>query len=538
MTAAPAIAQMSAAGLTGPYRIAGTVVNAVTGAPVEGAMVALLTVEDSHTFASTETGGDGHFDLESLPAAKYQLTASKRGFCTSYYDEHEEYNSAIVTGEGQETGDLVFKLTPAAVLSGVVTADGGDAVEGATVMLFEKPRGHAPDAKIEQAGTATTDDTGAYEFPNLTAGEYLLAVKAQPWYAINRFDTDLYLQPETEQQAALDVAYPVTYFDSTTDEGSATPIVLAGGSRQEANIILHTAPAIHLEVPAPRKQDGSIARPELRQTIFGLDASGGGGFMSRMRDGITDFGGVAPGSYELTEGDPPRVVELNATASQQVDPNAGAATVTVNVNLRNSLGAPFKGAMTADLVPADGSGLGAVEVPIAGSGPGFIFPSVPAGVWALSLSGRDGPLPVLSIAAGGRAQAGNRVAVQDRPLTLEVAVSAAATRIEGFAHRNSKGFAGAMVVLVPKNLSLMASLARRDQSDSDGSFALLNVVPGAYTVVAIEDGWEVDWGNPSVMARYLPGGVAVTVKDESDNGTPNGPGTVIRLPEPVTVQAR
>ncbi|MGA7342013.1 MAG: hypothetical protein WBX18_15515, partial [Terracidiphilus sp.] len=136
------------------------------------------------------------------------------------------------------------------------------------------------------------------------------------------------------------------------------------------------------------------------------------------------------------------------------------------------------------------------------------------------------------------AQAGNRVAVQDRPLTLEVAVSAAATRIEGFAHRNSKGFAGAMVVLVPKNLSLMASLARRDQSDSDGSFALLNVVPGAYTVVAIEDGWEVDWGNPSVMARYLPGGVAVTVKDESDNGTPNGPGTVIRLPEPVTVQAR
>ena len=35
----------------------------------------------------------------------------------------------------------------------------------------------------------------------------------------------------------------------------------------------------------------------------------------------------------------------------------------------------------------------------------------------------------------------------------------------------------------------MAGLIRRDQSDSDGSFALRDVVPGQYTVVAIQDGW-------------------------------------------------
>jgi hypothetical protein len=66
---------------------------------------------------------------------------------------------------------------------------------------------------------------------------------------------------------------PVTYFDSTTDEASATPIALAGGSREEANINLHPAPALHLAVAAPRKADGSVARPELRQTVFGTQIS-------------------------------------------------------------------------------------------------------------------------------------------------------------------------------------------------------------------------------------------------------------------------
>jgi hypothetical protein len=118
---------------------------------------------------------------------------------------------------------------------------------------------------------------------------------------------------------------------------------------------------------------------------------------------------------------------------------------------------------------------------------------------------------------------------------MVVQVSAGRTvRIEGAAHKSDKGFAGAMVVLVPKDLSALAELARRDQSDSDGSFTLLNVEPGEYKVVAIQDGWELDWGNPAVIARYLRGGVAVTVKENAGGES----GKRIRLEQPVAVQAR
>jgi hypothetical protein len=56
-----------------------------------------------------------------------------------------------------------------------------------------------------------------------------------------------------------------------------------------------------------------------------------------------------------------------------------------------------------------------------------------------------------------------------------------------------------MVVLVPRNPEANGDLFRRDQSDLDGSFALHKVIPGPYTVCAIENGWDLDWGKPDVL---------------------------------------
>ena len=68
-----------------------------------------------------------------------------------------------------------------------------------------------------------------------------------------------------------------------------------------------------------------------------------------------------------------------------------------------------------------------------------------------------------------------------------------------------------MVVLVPQSLQGNADLFRRDQSDSDGTFSLYQVIPGRYTVVAIENGWNLDWQNPDVLRPYLEHGQSVEV---------------------------
>ena len=54
-------------------------------------------------------------------------------------------------------------------------------------------------------------------------------------------------------------------------------------------------------------------------------------------------------------------------------------------------------------------------------------------------------------------------------------------------------------------------LYRRDQTNTDGSFTLNRVVPGNYTLVAIENGWTLDWGRPEVIAPYLAGGLKLQI---------------------------
>ncbi len=514
--------------LTGPYRIAGRVVDAVTGEPVRRATVAALAEEDSHMVASGQSDSDGRFLLDHLPAAKYPLTASKRGFRTAFYDEHDGgYNSAIVTGPGQDTANLVFKLMPAAVLHGTVTADGGDPAESASVLLFKyqgdttQPR---PTDKIEQVDGAMTDDTGAYEFSNLAAGVYLLAVSTSPWYAMHPPPR----RTVASEDSPLDVAYPVTYFDSTTDEASASPITLAAGSRQQADLNLHAVPALRLQVTAPRRGNNDIVQPELRQMIFGVQVSAETSTgIDPIHTGIVEFNGVAPGHYELTQGEPPRILDLDTTSSQEIDPNAGTLAVNLTGTLRSTTGA-LPDNVTVTLEPIGGRGLAGMQ---ANARKGqFQFDAVAPGAWGIIATTQAGSLPVIAISTAGSVLPGNQVTIRDHPLSLIATVSPSLSRVRGFARRDGKGIAGAMIVLIPRQPSAYRALVRRDQADSDGSFSLNDVPAGQYTVVAIEDGWNLDWTDRSTMTRYLPGGVSVTVSGQA--------GAVIALPVPVPVQPK
>jgi len=102
--------------------------------------------------------------------------------------------------------------------------------------------------------------------------------------------------------------------------------------------------------------------------------------------------------------------------------------------------------------------------------------------------------------------------------------------VQGTAKSAGKGFSGAMVVLVPKHPEGNHELFRRDQSDLDGTFVLHNVLPGAYTVVAIENGWDLDWSQPDVIASYAKHGVPLQVVDKANQN--------LTLPSVVEVQPK
>jgi hypothetical protein len=519
------------------YRIAGTVVNSATGEPVRRATVSLLSEEFRNTVALVETDSEGRFALAGLAAAKYPLTVSKRGFLTAFYDEHDGFSTAIVTGADQDTSGIVFRLTPGASLHGVVTGDGGDPVEGAEVMLFLKPRHPGSGARITGAGETRTDDTGAYEFDGLAPGEYLVAVTAKPWYALHRSASEARQRTESGPGVALDVAYPVTFFDSTTDESSASSILLTGGNREEVNVNLRAVPALHLTVPGPDKEDGPRAFTQLRQTIFGATAPSGPfdpPIMRSTENGDAEFYGVAPGHYEMTQGNPPRVMEFDATSSQQIDPSLGTPSVSVSGTVRTASGGALPSRLTMVLSPQD-IALPAGRIFTESSQGSFQFHPVQPGRWELlawsgDAAGQGRLMTVVSTTANGSTHAGDLLTVRDKPLTLSVILSDSETRIEGFVRKSGKGQAGVMVVLVPKDPAVFRALTRIDQSDSDGSFSLRDVAPGGYTVVAIENDWEMDRSRPEAFQRYLSQGIAVTVTESS--------GKLVKLSEGVPVESR
>lgn len=104
------------------------------------------------------------------------------------------------------------------------------------------------------------------------------------------------------------------------------------------------------------------------------------------------------------------------------------------------------------------------------------------------------------------------------------------TIVEGIAKRGGKAVPGAMIVLVPKDPEANGELFRRDQSDLDGSFSLATVIPGEYTIVAIENGWDLNWSQPGVIAHYVEKGQKVVVAPTAQEP--------VRLSEPVEVQPR
>jgi hypothetical protein len=270
--------------------------------------------------------------------------------------------------------------------------------------------------------------------------------------------------------------------------------------------------------------------PELRQFVFGLDVGTESVETTRtLKSGNIEFTGVAPGRYELAEGDPQRVVDLDARVSEQIDPNAGTPTLAVTGTAQMASGAALPAGTRLLLTPQDGSH-GHPENAEMQRGGRFSFAAVAAGTWTLSGETGGSELPVIAVSVGTEVYPGDVLTVRDRPLDIVATLGQGTTSIEGFAHKGDKGFAGAMVVLVPKEMALMDVLNRRDQSDSDGSFSLKQVIPGKYTVVAIDNGWDLDWSKPEVIARYLSKGTAVTVTDTS--------GDAVHLAGPVAVQPR
>src|SRR5215470_18843530 len=109
-------------------RIAGTILNVVTGQPLAGIDVSISPTEQRDQVTETTSGADGRFGFENVAKGKYNLIAQGRGFSEQAYQQHAPYSTAVAVGPGLVSENLVFQLVPDGSISGAVLDEENETV--------------------------------------------------------------------------------------------------------------------------------------------------------------------------------------------------------------------------------------------------------------------------------------------------------------------------------------------------------------------------------------------------------------------------
>lgn len=507
------------------HEISGIVVNAKSGEPLADTSITAIKSSNRRVVVETLSDATGRFRFSDIADGKYDLIASRKGYVTSAYQQHEGgINTAIVTGDRLISTGLLFQLDPQARVYGTIQEDSGDPVPQAQVKLFQKDI-YRGTGKLVLVKGESADAMGNFEINGLSPGNYIVCVVATPWYALSRRSFPGMQPPAGENGLArLNVLYAPTCYPDTTSPAEAVPIAVAAGEQVPLNITLHPVPAFHVSMPIPARDDGQpfLQPPQVNTTIFGttqfIPAQ-----ISFARDDpngpYTANIDLPPGEYELRfpgqNGEPGRSMSINTDAGSSTltmsasDPNPDPL-VTGTVQTEN--GEPLPGNSFVWLESIDNAANQGDKVNPDGT---FTMQSVQPGVYHVSANSNGGsPLGIARLNAKGAQVHGHSLTVSGEPVQLNIVLRPSDATLSGIVRKNGTPAPGVFVLLVPTGAQQTGDRAMPNQSDSDGTFNFFRVPPGDYTVVAIENGWKLDWAKADTIKPYLARGEQVRVEPQ------------------------
>jgi hypothetical protein len=170
-----------------------TLINGAPASPEDAALLQNLALGNTRQI----TNGSGQFVFHDLRRSQYRLTVSAPGYVPGSYGQRvlNGPSRAVDLPEDGRIGDANIKLWRYAGISGHVVDDGGEPVVGALVWALRATTTGARRA-LNTAGQASTDDRGFYHFDTLTPGDYVVAVP-QTTTTVPTSDIDAYMTAVT-----------------------------------------------------------------------------------------------------------------------------------------------------------------------------------------------------------------------------------------------------------------------------------------------------------------------------------------------------
>ncbi len=460
---------------------------------------------------STTADAAGNFIFDGVEPGRYLLIAQHSGYRQQTYGAKKNSAMAapLVLGGGQKMTELVFPLTPLALISGKIVDEDGDGVARVQVRLMQTAYVNGK-RQAHPTGFATSDESGEFRLTGVAPGRYTLCTMAIP----NR------MFGSTRKPArALDADKPPEVFAATCYPGvaeNASPSaveVAPGQNLPGIDIRLRKTPLFHiagrLAGSGPRARINLIPRDDVTGFANGIVTD----------DGSFELQGVAPGAYFLT-------------ATNAKDMSKVIAHIPVNVSNRNiddlvlsvEPGSTLQGSVKIDQpsaikLPATRVSLILADGPfpprnVAADADGnFSFAELPAGNYTVGIS----PVPegtyLKSIRYGNQDVLASGLHLVGGSALVEIEFATDGGTVEGtVAPEHGQSITGSLVTLVPDPLIPdREDLNRSAASDENGHFSIKSIAPGKYRVYAWDD---VENGAPfdPDFLKTVNGGGKVTVE--------------------------
>ncbi len=485
--------------------IQGLVVDAITGQPLKRVQISLNKVaEENSQPRNASTDAHGHFSVDDLEPGRYSVWVNRNGYVAQAYGQRgpNRPGTLLSLAQGQHLKDLVFRLTPTAVISGLITDEDGEPLIGVNVqaLRYSYMNGRR---QLSQTGGTSTNDLGEYRLAGLATGRYYVSAT--------------YLSGNVGETA--EEGYVPFYYPGTSDADGATEIELRPGDGVGGIDI--TLSPVHTVRVRGRITDAVGGKPA-RDVGVALMAQRGGmsfavGHVSVDKaKGTFEIRGVPPGSYVLfaQQWNNPY---LNKPLVGQEQLEVGETDIE-DVNLVIGPGVEVSGRVRAegkaelnfsklnvflqsreDLIMMMGNRGDSVKPD--GT---FILKGIPEGAYSIHLFGAPEDFYLKSARQGGQDVLNVGLSIKGAAAsgTLELTLSSGGGQIDGVVlNQQQQPFAGATVALVPEpNRRGQTRLYMNGNSDEYGRFTLRGVTPGDYKLFA----WEEVEGDAYENSDFLP----------------------------------
>lgn len=535
------------------YSLKGTVVNAVTGEAIRGALVALESsgpqgwtepvaikgVDQSQLIGmNTEsvqlTDLRGQFEFANLSGGQARLTARKPGFFSEYGPPRNQ-RSAPPVWVGLDAPPVVIRLVPESVISGKITNENNEPVEAVSVHLIREAVENGRRFWVAMSETRTNED-GEFRMAELDEGTYY--VEAGPWWR----HSVLVKEPNRR-------GFHRAFFPDARDFHAASPIALGAGQKFRADLQLTREPFYKVTGMVTGQTGGDLqleCQDAAGETLsfpvtvnakeskfeFQLPA---GSWVIHAREGgdpgligkvaLRVAGDIKDVTVKLAPelGAVPVVARLESVAAgEELQTTAGDGS-------GRSTGSPpppppQDAADLVSLVPeervpwAENYSPQPLELP---SGTISAFPAMRPGRYRLVGRGDSGMGSFSGLARPGwyvkSAQSGAVDLLRDdlsvtedaTPQAIEVVFRDDGAMLTGVVTAQNRPSAGA-VLLVSESIPLYNRVL---MAGADGKFAAVGLAPGDYRILALEDGESLAFAEPQVWAGYA--GQATLVRLEA-----------------------